>query len=279
VLFLNTPIILLNPFCKGVGNNFLVKQFSLHLKPWTYSPAETVIYANAPVFSIYMIRVGKVDILSPDQKSTITSLLENDHFGTFEFFFGTPSEYSHKTATFSEILVMERKDFETMMGNPRFDEECRAIDEGVDYVSSMLKKERIGAHMYGNHDEEEKEDGEDGGKSKDVDVVTENDLKEIETFVARVNKFHQMPDPSKPVAGTGRQYNHEDELEDEDLRRHLGIVNVFLEWRKHRISLQDKVAKLSKNLAKKVSSRFPLSSFLSPPLLTPPVYPRTSSRT
>ena len=139
VMKLNTPLLESHPFILGSTDPFVLEEFSKILVPRTYSPNEQVVSRKTPISCIYFIRVGKVDVLSPtDDKSTITSLLEGDHFGTYEFFFQKPSSYAHNTATFTEMLLVRRVDFEAMMSDPRFDKEARMVDFTVMLISEQL---------------------------------------------------------------------------------------------------------------------------------------------
>ena len=273
VFNLNLPIVLANPLCRGASANpYLARQIAQTLKPWTYSPDEVIIYANAPVFKMYMIQSGKVNILSADQTdqtSTVTSLLELDHFGTFEFLFGTPSEFTHRTATFSEILVMEKDAFQSMMENPRLDDDCRAIDASVKQISAFLNKDHIGdhigAHLLSSSGQKKEKaekagdpDPDDGSSSADGPlsaakcsiVITAEDLKDVEAYVSRMKAHNDnianalTPSPFTPA------YNMDDELEEADLDRHLGVTQVFLDWHKHRTAVKEKIETMSKNMGK-----------------------------
>lgn len=191
VLKLNIPLIQNHPFLKGSADNmFLLEEMTKILLPRTVSPNEDVVRRGAPVSAIYFVRSGKVNVLSPtDDKSTVTSLLNGDHFGTFEFFFGATSTYSYRTATFSDLLLVGRQDFEHMMENPRFDFEARLIDLTVGYINSNLKPVDEGGGGDGAQaslKEEEEGEGREGAEGElTSNIASKEFLGELEHWLKK----------------------------------------------------------------------------------------------
>ena len=288
---LNAPILLNHPFIAGSTDPFILEEMSKILVPRTFSPNEQIVSRKSPIKCIYFIRIGKVDVLSPtDDKSTITSLLEGDHFGAYEFFFGRPSSYTHNTATFTEMLLVHRADFEAMMSDPRFDREARIVDFTTMYITTKL----------GSFEEvKEKtspEETTDEGEEEDMYLLAPKDFVEgLEKWSAQqqildasgLDTLERNPDgtpktmpatirqrknrssrdsfgssrstsPGPFFGEIGRVLEREDSVmsssdfdEEQSSAKHRGLVNCFLEYRSVGIDLRKKVKQLKKNMGKK----------------------------
>jgi len=289
VMKLNIPLLESHPFCKGTNSINLVEELAKLLKPRTYSPNETVVVRDAPVMQICLIRNGKVNVVLPsDDKSTLMSLLSGDHFGTFEFFFGTPSEYAYVTASFTELLSLERKDFEQLMMSPMFDSEARSIDFTVQYIMSEIFPSAIGRQA----------DGQDSGTTLkvDEDVAPKEFIGELKqwsrsqsiinslsrttadmgiggtrspqdrrTFFAESPPEALSPSLSfRSLSNTSSKRQRRPSYQRESSNRsassidedgegemYHGIVLCFFDWREQKEKRKEKVAQMMKNIGKK----------------------------
>jgi CRP-like cAMP-binding protein len=268
VMKLNVPLLEGVPFCKGLRSlPFLVEEVAKLLKPRTYSPNEAVVLRNAPIRDVFIIRNGKVNVLLPsDDKSTLESLLVGDHFGGFEFFFGTPSEYGYITASFTELLSLQRKDFEELMLSPMFDAEARSIDFTVSLINSELMPKAVG-----------KVQKTDGQKvASDEDVVPKHFIEELTKWAANQSAvdaafnvergappqaafFGGSPGSKARTRRTSRPSFHRDSSirsassidEDGEGEKFLGVVLTFLDWLEQRKKMKGKVEQMQKNIGKK----------------------------
>ncbi|GMH74967.1 hypothetical protein TL16_g06612 [Triparma laevis f. inornata] len=252
VLKLNIPLIQNHPFLKGSADNmFLLEEMTKILLPRTVSPNEDVVPRGAPVSAIYFVRSGKVNVLSPtDDKSTVTSLLNGDHFGTFEFFLGATSTYSYRTATFSDLLLVGRQDFEHMMENPRFDFEARLIDLTVGYINSNLKQVIDNFASFKGPKTGGASPPKRGSTSPGRGLGGQKRSR-------RWSRTSGSPDSlARSVRGSLSPQNSQlslSSIEDdmEDGAKHKGLVMAFLEYVQQEIKLMKKVKQLSKNMSKK----------------------------
>mmetsp|Transcript_18981 Transcript_18981/g.39543 ORF Transcript_18981/g.39543 Transcript_18981/m.39543 type:complete len:2349 (+) Transcript_18981:25-7071(+) len=284
VMKLNVPLLEAVPFCKGLKTfPILVEEMAKLLKPRTYSPHEAVVVRDAPIRQIFIIRNGKVNMILPsDDKSTLTSLLVGDHFGSFEFFFGTPSEYGYITASFTELLSLARKDFEDLMLSPMFDTEARSIDFTVSLITSELFPEAIGRRRKKSGNDDEGAKGSENGDVAPKEIIEE--LTKWSKKQAAVDSTIDGSSPSpprdqhaffgsSPPLGSSRNLDarnrrasrgkrpsfHRDSsvrssssLDDEgEGEKFLGIVLTFLDWREQRKKRQEKVEQMQKNMGKK----------------------------
>jgi hypothetical protein len=144
VLMLNEYLVKNHPFILFTKDKFFSGELIKILIPRTYSPNEIVVFRHSPINCMFFIRFGKINILANDDQSTVTSLLAGEHFGGFEFFFDILFEHTHKTGTFTELLVLDGVSFKNMMSNPRFADIKEDVDNTVETFSKYLNQNLLG---------------------------------------------------------------------------------------------------------------------------------------
>jgi hypothetical protein len=140
VLLLNEYLISPHPFIESLDDPFFTGELIKILIPRTYSPNEIVVMRGSGVHrerqGMFFVRFGKIDITHDDQ--TITSLLAGENFGSFEFLFNTVFSHTYKTATFTELLVLQKERFETVLSNPRFRDLKNDINRTIEEMSKFM---------------------------------------------------------------------------------------------------------------------------------------------
>ncbi|GMI42853.1 hypothetical protein TeGR_g1270 [Tetraparma gracilis] len=144
VLMLNEFLVKNHPFIKSSNDKFFTGELIKILIPRTYSPNEVVVFRHSPTPCMFFIRFGKINLLALDDVSTVTSLLAGEHFGGFEFLFDVLFEHTHKTGTFSELLVLERSQFDTLLAHPRFEDQQKHLKATVTDLSKYLNQSLLG---------------------------------------------------------------------------------------------------------------------------------------
>jgi len=141
---LNEFLVKNHPFIKSAADKYFTGELIKILIPRTYSPNEVVVFRHSPCPCMFFIRFGKINILATDDASTVTSLLTGEHFGCFEFLFDVLFEHTHKTGTFTELLVLDRQRFDALLNNPGFKDIQSHLKATVDDLSRFINQSLLG---------------------------------------------------------------------------------------------------------------------------------------
>ena len=76
----------------------------------------TVLYRQGdPSESLYIVKQGKVDLLNPQDQSVFMTLEQNESFGQFAFFTGSPHQTIAVVKEDCQLEILPRPDFEDLL--------------------------------------------------------------------------------------------------------------------------------------------------------------------
>lgn len=201
----------------------------------------------------FFIRFGKINILAKDDQSTVTSLLAGDHIGGFEFLFDLLYEHTLVTGTFTELLVLERSDFNLLLENPRFSDIKEHLASTVQDLRKHFNRSKLRVNdrthcIHENVDEE---------ASEDNDVFPTWLINQVEAELVKPKKKRE--DEVNEVMGHNEEDNGEDaregaaatDDESKKLNYQQGIAWTLLDWWKQRSNINQQMSIFSKNMSKK----------------------------
>ena len=72
----------------------------------TYGPGSVMSAAGSTERVMFLIRTGKVDILSPQTSKPLLSLIAGDYFGDYHMIFGSPVEMEAVASGYTEVVTL-----------------------------------------------------------------------------------------------------------------------------------------------------------------------------
>jgi len=130
-----------------VFNNFdmiFVSEVTFALQRTLYVMSDTVFEEGEPGYKMFFIAKGTVLLIHRKSQTYIKQIGENSSFGQAAFFSGKPRCCSVQSNSFTEMLVLEKDDFEKILVNHSndnriYNEICEFINEEDDYSDIRIK--------------------------------------------------------------------------------------------------------------------------------------------
>ncbi len=119
-LFMRKDLIRKVPFFQNADEN-LMRDLVMILRPRVFLPDTKIIEKDEMGTCMYIVSSGKVDILSDDEESVITTLGEGSFVGEMALVLERPRSATVKTVGYCDLYVLEKEDFDTVLvGYPEF---------------------------------------------------------------------------------------------------------------------------------------------------------------
>ncbi len=126
-LFLKKDILDKIPIFKKAPENFK-QEVALNFRSMVFSPGDIVCREGEIGREMYFIIQGELEVVSGDGKKVIAILRDGNFFGEISLFKNSPRTASVKAVTYSDLYILEKKNFEQILSRfPSVAEQLHAV--------------------------------------------------------------------------------------------------------------------------------------------------------
>lgn len=115
-LHLKKDLLEVVPMFKGASASF-IREIALGMRQVVYLPGDYIVHAGYRGRGMYFITHGKVEVVSPDEKTTIATLEEGDFFGEMALVFDQPRSASVRALDYCDLYHLDQDLFKRVLSN------------------------------------------------------------------------------------------------------------------------------------------------------------------
>jgi len=128
-LFLKKDILDKIPIFQKAPNNFK-QEVALNFHSIVVSPGDLICREGELGKEMYFIIQGELEVVSDDGKKVFAVLREGNFFGEISLFKNSPRNASVRAVTYSELYILEKKNFEQVLSRfPSIAEQLKTVAE------------------------------------------------------------------------------------------------------------------------------------------------------
>jgi voltage-gated potassium channel len=126
-MFLKRDLLESVPLFQGASEAF-IREIALQLKPLVFMPGDFAIRAGDMGRSMYFISRGTMEVLSPDSKTTYTTMSSGDFFGEIALLYDEPRSASVRALEYCDVYRLDRELLERVLNQyPEIAEKIKAV--------------------------------------------------------------------------------------------------------------------------------------------------------
>lgn len=166
-LFLNKDIIEKVPIFEAASED-LIKEVIMNMEPVVFTPGDYIIRAGEVGYDMFFISRGRVDVMSPDEKTNYAVLTAGQFFGEMALLLSMPRNATIKAQEYCDLYRLDKETFDRILTRyPNFTKNIQDLAEGRRAEIEAMQDEHL-------EEPEEIEAAEPAGDIAEFSAVFEN---------------------------------------------------------------------------------------------------------